>query len=269
MVSENHSVTLEYRNGVGEILIRREASLNALDADVLQRILDHLYTLSQNSRGPEAYQRCRVVIIRGEGEKAFAAGADIKLMAQASRRELFNFISLGQHVMREIELLPLPVIAVLNGFAIGGGLELALACDFIVATDRAKLGQAEVNLGLIPGFGGTQRLIHRVGIGAAKRLTFTGEIISAEDAFRMGLCDWFVKSTELEGTLSQICSTLATRGPLAISAAKRSIERTVEQAKLSGLSKEIEEFISLFETKDTHEGLQAFIEKRKANFLGR
>ncbi len=262
-------VTVEYRQGIAEICIRREASLNALDADVLGELSDILSDLHEECEGDAPYQRCRVVTIRGEGEKAFVAGADIKLMKSASQRELTKFISLGQRVMRQIELLPLPVIAVVHGFAIGGGLELALACDFIIGTEKTKVGQAEVNLGLIPGFGGTQRLLHRVGIGAAKRLILTGETISGEEANKLGLFDWYVNSSALDESVKKICETLLLKAPQAIASGKRSIERAIEQAKLSGLTREVEDFVELFSTADTQEGLNAFIEKRKPTFIGK
>lgn len=252
-------VSLTIKNQVANIMIQREESLNALNEEVLLGLLHALEQVEKD---------VRVITLAGAGGKAFVAGADIKFMEGAPRAALSSFIELGQRVMRSIELFPAPVIAVVNGFAIGGGFELALACDFIVVTEKAKLGQAEVNLGIIPGFGGTQRLVQRAGVGAAKRLVYTAENISGEEAFRLGLADWFVQSTELESKLEEICNTLKSKGPLAIAAAKRTIENAVSQQKLYGLTREVEEFVDLFQTNDTKEGLRAFIEKRRPSFKG-
>jgi len=171
--------------------------------------------------------------------------------------------------MRQIELLPLPVIAVVDGFALGGGMELALSCDLIVATERAKFGQPEVNLGIIPGFGGTQRLSRRAGIGAAKRLVFTGEIISGEESSRLGITDYYVQSGELNARLEKLCNTLSEKGPLAIAASKRAIEMGENAPKVMALQEEKEEFLRIFQTVDAAEGLIAFLEKRKGQFQGR
>jgi enoyl-CoA hydratase len=235
---------------------------------VLQELSATLEALETTVKKPGGYDHCRVVVLRGAGSKAFVAGADIKVMAAADETALRRFIELGQRVMRQVELLPLPVIAVVDGFAIGGGMELALAADLIVGTERAKFGQAEVTLGVIPGFGGTQRLFRRSGVGAARRLILTGETIVAEEAQRFGLIDWLVPSEELATKLSQITATLKQKGPLALAAAKRAMRSGEDQALLRGLEAEREEFLRLFDYQDTREGLTAFIEKRKAQFRG-
>lgn len=252
-------VSLFINNQVASIVIQREESLNALNEEVLLGLLHAFERIEKD---------VRVITLAGAGGKAFVAGADIKFMEAATRAKLSSFIELGQRVMRKIELFPAPVIAVVNGFAIGGGFELALACDLIVVTEKAKLGQAEVSLGIIPGFGGTQRLVQRAGVGTAKRLIYTTENISGEEAYRLGLADWFVDSNEVEAKLEEICNTIKAKGPLAIAAAKRSIENAVAQQKLFGLTREVEEFVDLFQTNDTKEGLRAFIEKRRPSFGG-
>jgi enoyl-CoA hydratase len=269
LMKDKEVVSVTYKNYIADIVIHREESLNALDSIVLQALGNTLNTIRLSCNGEQAYQSTRVVTIRGEGDRAFVAGADIKLMKEASRHELNQFIALGQRVMRDIELLPLPVIAVVDGFAIGGGLELALACDCIIATEKAKVGQAEVNLGLIPGFGGTQRLVHRVGTGTAKRLIFSGETVNADEGYRLGLFDWLTTTEELEDKLKTIIDKFAACAPLAIAASKRCVERAIETNKLAGLSKEMEEFALLFDSEDTKEGLAAFTEKRKPRFIGK
>ncbi len=260
------SFTLE--SGVGDIIIRRAKTLNALDKSVLETLAEILNSLRTKANEPSERDAIRVVTLRGEGDKAFVAGADIKLMQNASRHQLREFIWLGQSVMRLIEELPLPVIAIVDGYAIGGGLELALACDLIIASKRAKFGAAEINLGLIPGFGGTQRLSRRIGLGGARRLTYLGENISAEEAFRLGLVDWLVEPGELTDKVRDVTSALAVKAPLALAAAKRSLNHADSGARLAGLTIEVEEFLRLFDSNDTREGLSAFVEKRKPHFKG-
>ena len=171
--------------------------------------------------------------------------------------------------MRELENLSLPVVSILDGYAIGGGLELALASDIIIASESATLGQAEVNLGLIPGFGGTQRLALRAGLGRAKRLIFTGETISASDAYELGVVDYVFPDAKLEEESQKIISGLVNSSPMAIAAAKRAIEKGVDNRKTAGLTREVDEFLEVFNFEDCKEGLGAFVEKRKANFPGK
>ena len=265
----NSPVTLEIVDRVATITVQREASRNALSGEVLTALSEALKALQPLIEGTSAYAECRAVVLRGAGEKAFVAGADIREMQQAGREELARFIWLGQRVMRELEQLPLPVVAAVHGFAIGGGLELALAADLIVASTAAKLGQAEVNLGLIPGFGGTQRLAARVGAGTAKRLVLTGETISAEEAFRLGVVDYLVPNERFQEEVNRVLKMLTEKSPLAVAAGKRAVERFFAQDKLAGLTVEVEEFLRLFESGDAREGLSAFLEKRTAKFPGR
>ncbi len=267
-MNDSEVVELKISGFRADILIKRETALNALNLEVLgglQLAINKLNTTLKTS--PEGAPR--VVTISGSGEKAFVAGADIKLMHGKSANEVREFITLGQQVMNQLEALPLPVIAVVDGFAIGGGLELALSCDLIVVSERAKLGQAEVNLGIIPGFGGTQRLFRRVGAGMAKRLIFTAENITGEEAYRIGLADYFVTQAELETRVNAICELISQKGPLAVAAAKRAIQFGYEPAAGAGLKNEVEEFIKTFSTVDGNEGLSAFVEKRKPQFIGK
>lgn len=254
---------------VARVTIRRADALNALSIEVLREVRDAFAFLKTRCIGEDAFKDCRAVIVAGEGEKAFVAGADIKVMQGASRSELSDFIGLGQSLMREIELTPLPVIAMVQGFAFGGGLELALACDLIVAGEKAKFGQPEVNLGLIPGFGGTQRLAARCSVGTVKRLVFSGETISAEEALRLGVVDYLFPQAELEAKTLELAQSFTSKSPLAIAAAKRAVEAYFGPQKLAGLTKEVEEFIELFGSADAQEGLAAFIEKRKPEFSGK
>jgi enoyl-CoA hydratase len=171
--------------------------------------------------------------------------------------------------MRAIETLDVPVIAAVNGFALGGGLELALACDLIVCAESAKLGQPEVNLGIIPGFGGTQRLIQRCGIGTARRLCYTGDLISADEARVVGIADRVVPDALFWDEVKKMATTIASKAPLAVKGAKKVINQAQESLLLSGLRLEVEEFLKLFQSADREEGMDAFVEKRAAKFTGR
>jgi enoyl-CoA hydratase len=261
-IIEENTVLVEQEGPVATVTINRPDSLNALNPDVLQGVILELGKLASNPA-------IRSVIITGKGPKAFVAGADIRSMNQLGPRPIADYVELGQRAMRMIESFEVPVIAAVNGFALGGGLELALACDLIVCSESAKLGQPEVNLGIIPGFGGTQRLIQRCGIGAARRLCYTGELISAEEARTIGLADKVVPDAELMAEAKKLAGTIASKAPLAVKGAKRVINQAHESLLLSGLRLEVEEFLRLFQTRDREEGMDAFIEKRAAMFTGR
>jgi len=255
-------------NKVAEITINRAESLNALNYEIIRTLLAHIRTIRETISEGKAYEKFRVLTIRGAG-KAFVAGADIKVMHNCSWEEVAQFIRLGQRVMRELESLSLPVISVVDGYAIGGGLELALASDMIIASEVATLGQAEVNLGLIPGFGGTQRLALRTGVGRAKRLIFTGETIDAKTAYELGVVDYLFPEAKLEAETQKIIDGIVNSSPMAIAAAKRSIEKGIDNRKTAGLAREVDEFLEVFNSADCKEGLGAFVEKRKANFPGK
>lgn len=259
---EEDTVQVTTGGVVTEIYINRPQSLNALNADVLQGLSLAFERLSRQ-------EELRGIIITGTGEKAFVAGADIATMSQLGPRAIADYVELGQRTMRLIETARVPVIAAVNGFALGGGLELALACDIVVAARTAKLGQPEVNLGIIPGFGGTQRLIHRCGVGAARRLTLTGELVGADEALTLGLVDKVVEPAELMSTARSMGQLIAAKGPLAVAKGKEVIRRAHEEMLLAGLRHEVEAFLQLFATADREEGMTAFLQKRAAKFTGR
>lgn len=259
---EEDTVKIVSTGPVSEIVINRPKSLNALNADVLQGIILALEKLA-------TMKDVRVITITGEGEKAFVAGADIATMSGLGPRAIADYVELGQRAMRALELAPVPIIAAVNGYALGGGLELALACDIIVASRSARLGQPEVNLGVIPGFGGTQRLIQRCGVGAARRLCYTGELITADEGFAIGLVDRVVEGAELKAAVSSMANLIAQKAPLAVQKAKSVIRQSQEGLLNAGLRLEVEGFLDLFRTEDRAEGMGAFLQKREAKWQGR
>lgn len=261
-ILEENTVLVEHDGPIATITINRPESLNALNPDVLQGVILALGKIASNPS-------IRSVIITGKGPKAFVAGADIRTMSQLGPRPIAEYVELGQRAMRTIETFDVPVIAAVNGFALGGGLELALACDLIVCAESAKLGQPEVNLGIMPGFGGTQRLIQRCGIGTARRLCYTGELIGAEEARMVGIADKVVPDAQHMDEVKKIATTIASKAPLAIKGTKKVINRAQESLLLSGLRLEVEEFLKLFGTADREEGMDAFLQKREAKFTGR
>lgn len=261
-ILEENTVLLEHDGPIATITINRPESLNALNPDVLQGVILALGKIASN-------HSIRSVIITGKGPKAFVAGADIRTMSQLGPRPIAEYVELGQRAMRTIETFDVPVIAAVNGFALGGGLELALACDLIVCAESAKLGQPEVNLGIMPGFGGTQRLIQRCGIGTARRLCYTGELIGAEEARMVGIADKVAPDAQLMDEVKKIATTIASKAPLAIKGTKKVINQAHQSLLLSGLRLEVEEFLRLFETADREEGMDAFLQKREAKFTGR
>lgn len=250
-------------SGVEILILNRPAALNALNLELLQELENYLHSLMQKS-----YGEVRALIVTGQGDKAFVAGADIKEMSGMNVKEAQKFSESGQRVFRLFETLRLPVIAAVNGFALGGGLELALSCDFIYASENAKLGLPEVGLGLIPGFGGTARLSRVVGINRAREMILTGEMISAQEAMNCGLINKVVPAADLMATVLKTAQTLASRGPIAVAKAKFSIEETFDLNIDQGLGLEAHTFAHLFEAQDTKEGMSAFIEKRKPAFKG-
>jgi enoyl-CoA hydratase len=261
-MTEENCVLSSRSGAVHTVTINRPESLNALNPDVLQSLLNEFQGIARDAS-------VRVVVIRGSGPKAFVAGADIRSMSQLGPRAIADYVELGQRATRAIESCAVPVIAAVHGFALGGGLELALACDIIFCGRAAKLGQPEVNLGIIPGFGGTQRLIHRCGIGQARRLCYSGELISADEAHTLGIADKVVADEAFDEQLSQLAELIASKAPLAVQGAKRVINRSQDTALLSGLRLEVEEFLRLFATADREEGMDAFMQKRKPSFTGR
>ncbi|MCA2977720.1 MAG: enoyl-CoA hydratase/isomerase family protein [Myxococcaceae bacterium] len=252
-------VTLAFDGPVALVTIDRPKALNALNAQVLQE-LDQALGLAA------AHADTRALILTGEGGKAFVAGADIAEMAQYTPAQALAFSAKGHQVMARLEALPFPTIAAVNGFALGGGLELALACDLLYASEKAKLGLPEVSLAVIPGFGGTQRLMRAVGKLRARELIFTGEAIDAAKAKEIGLALEVLPHDALLPRCKEIAHTIATRGPLALSQAKRVIEAGADLPLKDANELERQAFALLFGTDDQKEGMRAFLEKRKAAF---
>lgn len=254
------NVLLEKRGHVATITIDRPEALNALNPKVL-RELDQAVDACARDR------EVRAIVLTGTG-KAFVAGADIKTMAEQTAIESLHLTNLGQAVLRRIELLPKPVIAAVNGYAFGGGCELALACDVILAAESASFALPEVTLGIHPGFGGTQRLPRLVGPHRAKELIFTGERFTAAQADRIGLVNKVLPDAELLPEAYRIAHKIAEMAPLAIGLAKDSVNRGLDVDLDSGLGLETHSVTLTFATQDQKEGMRAFLEKRKANFRG-
>jgi enoyl-CoA hydratase len=215
-----------------------------------------------------SYEDVKALIITGSGEKSFVAGADIKEMMDMNEDQAVQFSKRGQSIFHEISLLKIPVVAAVNGFALGGGLELALACDFIIASENAKFGLPEVSLGLIPGFGGTVRLPRAVGIRKARELTYSGEMINATEALRLGLVNQVVQQAELIPTVLKKIELILTRSPLAVAEAKKSMNQAYDLETEPALENEAQIFGGLAGSHDTKEGTKAFVEKRKPVFKG-
>ena len=241
------------------ITIDRPKALNALNPTVLEQLAQALRKAGDDGD-------VRGVIITGGGDKAFVAGADIAAMSNMTPEEGLQFAGFGLSVLGLIEELPKPVIAAVNGFALGGGTELALACDMIYASPQAKMGQPEVKLGIIPGFGGTQRLARLVGRNRAKELVLTGDIIDAETAFAYGLVQKIVPAEELLDYCKGIIARIGGNGPLAVAGSKSAINDGVDLPLAEGLEVEKRAFSGLFGTHGQREGMSAFLEKRRPEF---
>lgn len=248
--------------GIVDLIINRPNQLNALNKEVLQSLEENLKVLNSDNS-------VRAVVLRGSGEKAFIAGADIKEMQEMKPAEATEFARLGQRVTLLFENLKVPTIAVVQGFALGGGCEMAMACDFIYATQAAVFGQPEVKLGLIPGFGGTQRLARLIGRNRAKEVIYGGQNIKSHQALSWGLVNAvFNDITELNEALDKYLDYCTANSPLAIGTSKKCINRGVDQTVEQGLEVEAEEFGAIFGSYDMKEGTAAFVEKRKAAFKG-
>jgi enoyl-CoA hydratase len=234
--------------------------MNALDRPTLEELRDRLLELRDDAS-------VGVVVVTGSGDKAFVAGADIKYMSGLGVDEATEWGELGQQAGQLLETMPKPTIAAINGFALGGGCELALACDLRYASSGAKLGQPEINLGIIPGWGGTQRLARVCGVGFAKELVLTGRLVSAEEALSRGLVNG-VHDPVLDKAL-ETARLLASKSPLALAAAKRALNHVLQGDHVANLQREADEFGGLFGTEDAKEGMTAFAEKREPHFTGR
>lgn len=249
--------------GIWTLTINRPEALNALNSNVLNEMGEALRQI-----GEMDYSDARVLIITGSGEKAFVAGADIKEINALTEADALVFAERGQSIFHELSLLKIPVIAAVNGFALGGGCELALGCDFIYASENAKFGLPEVSLGLIPGFGGTVRMARAVGQRRARELTFTGGMISAQEALSAGLVNKVVPQAELMATVLKTVEQILSKAPVAVGAAKASINQAWDMDVEQAQKNEAKIFADLFTTEDVKEGTGAFIEKRKPEFKG-
>jgi enoyl-CoA hydratase len=251
------AVTVERSDGVAVVTIDRRDALNALDAATLTELGDRLRELADDVG-------TRVVVLTGAGEKAFVAGADIKYMSGLDVEQAKRWGALGHEVTRLLETMPKPTIAAINGFALGGGCELALACDLRYASSRATLGQPEINLGIIPGWGGTQRLVRATSLGFAKDLIFTGRLVDADEAVAHGLVE-AIHDPVLDKAL-ETARLLAAKSPVALKAAKDLVNRSLQGDHGANLAGEADWFGELFASDDAAEGLAAFVEKREPDF---
>jgi enoyl-CoA hydratase len=253
-------IRVDRDGAVAVVTVDRQDALNALDVSTLTQLRDEL-------RGLADEDGVRVVILTGAGERAFVAGADIKYMSALGVAEAKEWGALGHEAGRLLETMPKPTIAAVNGFALGGGCELALACDIRYASSTAKLGQPEVNLGIIPGWGGTQRLARVCGLGVAKELIFTGRIVDTDEALRIGLVS-AVHDPVLEKA-RETAQLLATKSPVALRVMKVLANRALGGDHGANLEAEGDSFGELFASEDAKEGLAAFVEKREPRFTGR
>jgi enoyl-CoA hydratase len=256
------SVDVERRDGAAIVTVDRAEALNALDLEHAETLRARLEELAEDGSA-------RVVVLTGAGDRAFIAGADIKYMQGLGVLEARRYGELGQHCGRLLETMAKPTIAALNGYALGGGCELALACDIRIASSSAKLGQPEINLGIIPGWGGSQRLARTTTLGFAKDLIYTGRTVDAAEALDRGLVDAVHAPGELMEKVGELCATLASKSPLALAYAKEATNLTLQGDHRSNLETELRLFSMLFSSEDQKEGMAAFVEKRDPRFHGR
>jgi len=257
-MSQNH-LLLQICDQIATLTINRPDKLNALSEELFTDLMATLDSL-------EANDEVAVCILTGAGEKAFVAGGDIGAMVDVSPSWARHFALLAQKVLNRIESFPKPVIAAINGYALGGGCELAMACDIRIAAEHAKFGQPEVKLGIIPGFAGTQRLARLVGKGRAKEIVLSGEMFDATEAFRIGLVNRVVQGSNLLDTAKQMAMTIASRSRTAVRLAKEAIDNGLEMDVARAGNYEAELFAYCFSCADRREGMLAFLEKRPANF---
>lgn len=260
MVFKN--IKIEKKEGIATIKINRPQALNALNKDTI-------IELSKAVEELDGDKNIKVVILTGEGDKAFIAGADIKQMANMTSLDAKKFAELGHNMLMKIENSRLPFIAAINGYALGGGCEVLMACDICIAAKRAKIGQPEINLGVHPGFGGTQRLPRLVGRMKAKELLFTGRNIDADEAYQIGLVNMVVEDDKLIETVQKLAGQIASKSTVQTGFIKSLVNKGADIDINSACSLEISYFSSSFSTHDQKEGMKAFLEKRKPAFKGK
>lgn len=259
---EFENTLYEKDEGMATITINRPKALNALNRQALLEISSRLDDAEKD-------EDVKVIAITGAGDRSFCVGLDLKAVKGISAVDGMNLSLLGQKLTKKIEELKRPVIAAINGYALGGGLELAMSCDLRIASENAKLGQPELNVGLIPGWGGTQRLPRLVGRGIAKELIFTGKMIDAKTAKQLGLLNKVVPQDKLKSAVKELATELMTKPPVGIQLAKQLINSSIETDLTKGLVQEAQAFGVLASTEDFDEGVAAFTEKRKPKFKGR
>ncbi len=246
---------------VATLTINRPDKLNALNIATRSRIVAELNDLAANDD-------VRVVIVTGAGEKSFVAGADIAEFEGRSPVDQFR-VKTDSSVFLAVDEFPKPIIAAINGFCLGGGCELAMACDIRIASEKAKLGQPEINLGLLPGGGGTQRLPRLVGMGAALKMLYTGDFIRADEAYRIGLVDEVVPPDQLQARAKELADTIASKSPVALRLIKQAVRTSMRTSLDEGLKQEVTLFSLAFASEDKKEGVDAFLNKRQPTFTGR
>jgi len=255
-------IVFEKSEGIATITLNRPEALNAFSKEVVDEVLQAL----QDVRNDE---NIRVVVLTGAGERAFSAGADIKAMKGMNALKARELSLMGEKLCRAFEDSEKPVIAALNGYALGGGLEVAMSCDLRIASETSRMGQTEINIGLIPGWGGTQRLTRLIGRTKAKELIYTGKMIDARTAEQLGIVNMVVPADKFRETVRQFALDLATKAPVALRVAKSLIDKGAEIGLDSALALEREGFGVVASTDDLQEGVSAFMEKRKPDFKGR
>jgi enoyl-CoA hydratase len=255
-------IIYEKNQGIATITLNRPEALNAFSKEVIEEILQALEDVKSD-------ENIRVILLTGAGEKAFSAGADIKAMKGMNALKARELSLMGEKLCNALENLEKPVIAAINGYALGGGLEVAMACDIRIASENARMGQTEINIGLIPGWGGTQRLPRLIGKTKAKELIFTGKIIDAKTAEQLGIVNMVVPSDKFKETVQQFALELASKAPVALKVAKALINKGSEISLDAAIALEREGFGVVASTEDLQEGVSAFIEKRKPMFKGK
>jgi len=256
------NIVYQKTNGHARLTINRPEVRNALNRET--RI--ELRTALEDAREDDSV---RVIVVTGAGDKAFSAGADIKEIQNLTPLEMREYVKLSRNVTNMIERMDKPVIAAVNGYALGGGFELAMACDIIVASDNARFGLPEILIGIFPGGGGTQRLPKLIGTKKAKEMIFTGDMITAADAERMGLVNKVVPAAKLNETVEDLAKKIQGRSSIILKLAKSALNQSMEVGQSAGLSYELEAFALCFSTEDQKEGMRAFIEKRQPIYKGR
>ncbi|HEX8960149.1 MAG TPA: enoyl-CoA hydratase-related protein [Geobacteraceae bacterium] len=258
---ENRNLLVDIKDGVALVTINRPKVLNALHTSVIAELQATFESLNDDPA-------VKAIVVTGSGEKAFVAGADIAEMADYSSEQALAFARTGQRLVNFIGSMPKPVIAAVNGFALGGGMELALACDFIYASENARMGLPEVTLGIMPGFGGSQKFGRLLGRNRANELVFTGRMLSAAEAKEWGIVNAVFPAGDLVGKALETAARIAGNGLLGVARAKDAIRRGLDMGEGDGMDYEAALFAVLFATADQKEGMRAFLEKRKAHFSG-